>query len=175
MEMEAATRGVAHFNEERPEFEGTTEQRIGLLVNLGVTFLGFVITVAGSVAWAVSVEQFVGVAQLLFFDGVCMMGLAITIEVGIRKNNMEVVAYANAALFVFAFLTLVLGIVSRLASGGLSDLDKKIDDDYEEILATIEYDDPTFCGLPAARMTTPACKAKVVFMMGLSNDILAKM
>ena len=30
MEMEAATRGVAHFNENRPEFEGTTEQKIGL-------------------------------------------------------------------------------------------------------------------------------------------------
>ena len=173
MEMEAATRGVTHFHEDRPEFEGTTEQKIGLLINFGVTFLGFIITVAGIIAWVVSVEQFVGVAKLLVFDGVCLMGLAITIEVGIRKNNMDVVAYANAALFFFAFLTLVLGIVSRLASGGLSDLDDKIDNDYEEILDTIEYEDPTFCGLETARLTTTACKAKVNDFLVANVEIVA--
>jgi len=167
MEMEAATRGVAHFHEDRPEFEGTTEQKIGLLINFGVTFLGFIISVAGIIAWVVSVEQFVAVAQLMVFDGMCMMGLAITVELGIKKNNMDMVAYANASLFFFAFLTLVLGIVARLASGGLSDLDKKIDDDYEEILESITYEDPTFCGTPAAPFSTPVCKKKV-------NDFLVE-
>eukprot|EP01044_Picomonas_judraskeda_P020942 COSAG03_NODE_4794_length_1430_cov_1.471074_2_plen_171_part_01 len=153
MEMEAATRGVMHFHEERPEFEGTTEQKVGLTVNAGVTFLGFVIFIAGIIAWVVSVEQFVTVAQLLVFDGFAMMGLAIAIQVGVKKNNMELVSYANSALFFFAFLTLVLGIVARLASGGLTDLDKKIDDDFESILETIEYEDPTFCGLPGAALS----------------------
>ena len=173
MEMEAATRGVTHFNEERPEFEGTTEQKIGLIVNFGVTFLGFVIFVAGIVAWVVSVEQFVGVAKLLVFDGFCMMALAITVELGIRRNNMDMVAYANGSLCFFAFLTLVLGIVSRLASGGLSDLDKKIDDDFEEILDTIEYEDPTFCGLPNARFSTAACKDKVNRFLVSNVEIVA--
>eukprot|EP01046_Picozoa_sp_COSAG06_P079712 COSAG06_NODE_27110_length_601_cov_0.376494_1_plen_56_part_10 len=56
-----------------------------------------------------------------------MMVLAILIEVGIKKDNMDLVAYANASLFFFAFLTLVLGIVTRLASGGMGDLHEKID------------------------------------------------
>ena len=163
MEMEAATRGVAHFNEERPEFEGTAEQRIGLLVNWGVTFLGFVIAAAGAIAWAISVPEFIPVAKAMVFDGLAMMVLAILIEVGIKKDNMDLVAYANASLFFFAFLTLVLGIVTRLASGGMGDLHEKIDTDYEEILETIEYEDPTFCGSEGMgnQLTNLNCKKKV--------------
>ena len=123
--------------------------------------LGFVIFIAGIIAWVVSVEQVVAMAQLLVFDGFAMMGLAVAIQVGVKKNNMVLVSYANSVLFFFAFLTLVLGIVSRLASGGLTDLDKKIDDDFESILMSIEDEDPTFCGLPSARFSTPVCKEKV--------------
>jgi hypothetical protein len=161
MEMEAATRGVTHFNEERPEFEGTMEQKIGLFVNLGVTFLGFVIFLAGCIAWGISTEHFIPVAKTLVFDGFCLMALAMTIETGIKKNNMDMVSYANAALFFFAFLTMVLGITTRLASGGMGDLHEKIESDHQMILEEVEYDDPTFCGLSDARLSNARCQEKM--------------
>lgn len=171
--MEAATRGVVHFHEDRPEFEGTAEQRIGMVINYGVMFLGFVILAAGITAWVVTVEEFIPVAQALVFDGFCMMVLGLIIELGIRKNNMDWVSYANASLFLTAFLTLVLGIVSRLASGGMSDLDDKIYDDYEEILEAIEYEDPAFCGLGSARMSHDRCREKVQDFLVSNVEVVA--
>ena len=84
-------------------------------VNLGVTFLGFTIFVAGCIAWGISTEHFVPMAKALVFDGFMLMVLAMLINTGIKKNNMDMVAYANATLFFFAFLTVSSVKTSKMA------------------------------------------------------------
>ena len=99
--------------------------------------------------------------------------MEIAITMSVKQNNMPLVKLLNLTLFTFGFLTLVLGIVCQLATGSVSDLHTKIDEDYDTILSEIEWEEPAYCGPKNARLSTSACKGKIVTEMQDSVEIVA--
>jgi len=173
MEMEASTLGVAHFIENPPKFEGTPLQQRGILVNVFGAFLGFLVICVGLYVLFGASEHFGSLGAYILVDGGILLGLEIAITMSVKQNNMPLVKLCNLTLFTFGFLTLVLGIVCQLATGSVSDLHTKIDEDYDTILSEIEWEEPAYCGPKNARLSTSACKGKIVTEMQDSVEIVA--
>jgi hypothetical protein len=132
---------------------GTPLQRTGLMINIFVIFLGFLVATTATIVLIAASEHFSGIATFMLLDGLTMLGLAIGVYTGVKQNRMGLVRLCNLLLFMFCFLTLCLGLVMQLGTGSTKDLHERVDADYVDVLRDIEFDDPTYCGLPTGPNT----------------------
>jgi len=139
-------------------FDGAKDQMewIGIGVNGFNAFVSFILLcVAGSQAGGDN-----SAAIYLLLLALCLMGSSAVVAVGIFLQNPLtpiLLLAGNAATMGFSLLLLGIGVVAALAAGIVSDLQTRIDDDWDNIRAEMQTANPHYC----AYMDDDQCKNKI--------------
>lgn len=127
----------------------------GIIINGFCAFCSFIMVIIGALK-ADQSDAAVAVCLL----GLCLMGSTIVVAAGIYMQNptTPLMMFAgNLATVVLAFALLLCGVIAGLSSGTVTDLQERIDEDWDEIRAEIQNADPHYC----AYMDDDQCKKKI--------------
>jgi hypothetical protein len=127
----------------------------GIALNGFNAFMAFVLVILGALKADTS-NAALGICLL----GLCLMGACGTVAVGIFMQNplTPLLMFAgNCACVGLAFALLLVGVVAGLSSGTVTDLQDRIDEDWDEIRTEIQTVDPHYC----AYMDDDQCKKKI--------------
>jgi hypothetical protein len=166
MDMEADTRGVGKIFGDRPEFEGTGTQKMGMILNLVISGLGVTQMVLGCLVFFMANKFFRSICLVLFAGGLFFAVLGFLMYWAIKANKIAIVQIGNALLFFMCFISLLTGIFIAMSTGNVSNFRAKIDEDFVELREEAEMVDPKYCmDRPGDGREIPmgedACKQKI--------------
>jgi ABC-type multidrug transport system fused ATPase/permease subunit len=154
MAGEAKRRGVVEYTEER--LQGTSVQRLGLVINLIMLLTGLVVAVLAAFILAMYAEAFSNIATCLLLIGLSMVVTSIFLMYGAVTATTAVMKAGNIVLLLISMLFLFLAIMTSMASGNVDDLHKTVKDDWPKMQAKLTHEDPLYC----SGQTEAQCKDK---------------